>query len=133
MELFRQTANRKRSIHRRADDMWYADAVNWAAANGIVSGYGNGLYGPNDEITREQMAAMLYNYTKFIKADLPEKRVGAFVDDTKISSWAKEAVDAMYSAEILNGKGNNDFDPLGRAIRAEVVTMMMNFLEAIKN
>ena len=116
-----------------ADDMWYADAVNWAAANGIVSGYGNGLYGPNDEITREQMAAMLYNYTKFIKADLPEKRVGAFVDDAKISSWAKEAVDAMYSAEILNGKGNNDFDPLGRAIRAEVVTMMMNFLEAIKN
>ena len=112
-----------------ADGTWYADAVNWAAAKGIVSGYGNGLFGPNDEITREQMAVILYNYTKFIKADLPKKRVGAFVDDAQISTWAKEAVGIMYAAEILNGKGNNDFDPQGRATRAEVVAMMRSFLE----
>jgi|GEM_PF-1209258 len=116
-----------------AGGMWYADAVNWASANRIVSGYGNGLFGPNDEITREQMALMLHNYTKFIETNLPKKRVGVFVDNIKISTWAKEAVDAMYAAEIINGKGNNDFDPQGRATRAEVVTMMKNFLEIIKN
>lgn len=114
-----------------ADGARYAGAVNWAAANGIVSGYGNGLFGPNDEITREQMAVLLYNYTKFIGDDLPKKRIGAFVDDAQISTWAKEAVDAMYAAEILNGKGNNDFDPRGRATRAEVVAMMRNFFADI--
>jgi hypothetical protein len=46
-----------------ASGSWYADAVNWAASNGIVAGYGNGLFGPNDEISREQMAVILYNYT----------------------------------------------------------------------
>ena len=70
---------------------------------------------------------------KFIDTTLPKRRLGVFVDNTQISTWAKEAVDAMYAAEILNGKGNNDFDPQGRATRAEVVTMMRNFLEAIKN
>lgn len=114
-----------------ADGAWYAGAVNWAAANGIVSGYGNGLFGPNDEITRQQMAVILHNYTKFINLELPKKRIGAFVDDAQISTWAKKAVDAMYAAEILNGKGNNDFDPQGRATRAQVVAMMRNFLETI--
>ena len=116
-----------------ADGSWYANAINWADANGIVTGYGNGFFGPNDEITREQMAVMLYNYSKFIKAELPNGRVGAFVDTEQISTWAKEAVDAMYAAEILNGKGNNDFDPLGRATRAEVVSMMRNFIEIVEN
>ena len=68
-----------------------------------------------------------------VDADLPKKRIGTFVDDAQISTWAKDAVDAMYAAEILNGKGNNDFDPQGRATRAEVVAMMRNFLEAIGN
>ena len=112
-----------------ADDVWYADAVNWAAANGIVAGYGNGLFGPSDEITREQMAVMLYNYAGFIDAELPRKRIGSFADEAQIASWAKEAVAAMYAAEILNGKGQNNFDPQGKATRAEVVAMMRNFID----
>lgn len=114
-----------------ANNTWYTDAINWAAINGIVSGYGNSLFGPNDEITREQMAVMLYNYTKFIEVDLPQKRIGIFVDDAQISTWAKESVDFMYAADIINGKGNNDFDPQGRATRAEVAVMMRNFMEII--
>jgi len=109
---------------------WYADAVNWAAANGIVSGVGGNLFAPNDEITREQMAVMLNNYAKFVDAELPKEREGVFADEDKISSWAKEAVNAMYAAKILNGKGANDFDPQGRATRAEVAEMFKRFIEA---
>jgi len=110
------------------DDAWYAAAVNWAAANGIVAGYGDGRFCPNDEITREQMAVMLFNYTEYIDIELPKNRAGTFADDTEISFWAKEAVAAMYAAEIINGKGQNNFDPHGKATRAEVVTMMRSFL-----
>jgi hypothetical protein len=78
------------------------------------------------------MAVMLYNYSKFIDAALPKKRTGAVVDEAQISSWAKEAVAVMFAAEILNGKGQNNFDPQGRATRAEVVTMMRNFLVAVE-
>jgi hypothetical protein len=113
------------------DGRWYSGAVNWAAANRIVSGIGNNRFAPSNEITREQMAVMLYNYSKFINATLPHRRTGAFVDDAQINSWAKEAVAAMYAAEVLNGKGQNNFDPQGRATRAEVVAMMRNFLESI--
>jgi hypothetical protein len=113
------------------DGRWYSDAVNWAAANGVVAGVGNNRYAPSEEITREQMAVMLYNYSKFLDAELPNKRTGLFVDEAQISYWAKEAVATMFAAEILNGKGQNNFDPQGRATRAEVVAMMRNFLESI--
>ena len=109
-----------------------APAVNWAYANGIVSGMGDNLFAPNAEITREQMAVMLYNYAKFIDAELPKNRAGVFADEDKIGAWAKEAVNAMYAAEILSGKGGNNFDPQGNATRAEVAAMFMNFMEAGK-
>jgi hypothetical protein len=116
-----------------ASGSWYADAVNWAASNGIVAGYGNGLFGPNDEISREQMAVILYNYTNFSKATLPSKRSGAFVDAAQISPWARQAVSVMYAAEVLNGKGRNDFDPKSKATRAEVVSMMRSYLELVSD
>jgi|GEM_PF-2528335 len=114
-----------------AAGQWYTEAVSWAYANGIVSGVGGNLFAPNDEITREQMAVMLNNYAKFINAELPKNRVGVFADDDKISSWAKEAVNAMYAAEILNGKGANGFDPQGKATRAEVAQMFKNFMRFV--
>ena len=112
---------------------WYADAVAWAAENKIVEGYGNGNFGPHDEITREQMAVILYRYCNSKGINLPATRSSdSFTDNGSISSWATEAIDAMYKAEILNGKGNGIFDPQGKATRAEVTQMMMNFLESIK-
>lgn len=111
-------------------DAWYAAAVNWAAANGIVNGVGDNRFAPDDNITREQMAVILHNFAKTVDMELPQKREGDFADHADISPWAKEAVDAMYAAEVLNGKGGNNFDPKGNATRAEVATMFMNFLEA---
>ena len=116
-----------------ANSAWYADAISWAADNTIVSGVGDNLFAPNDEITREQMAVMLYNYCVFKGIEVPNTRtVGAFADADKISTWATETVNAMYAAKILNGKGGNMFDPQGTATRAEVAQMFMNFIEVIK-
>ena len=114
------------------DGAWYGDAVNWAVANHIVSGIGNDLFAPDAAVTREQMAVMLYNYAKAMHIQLPATRAtGSFADADQISAWAKEAVDAMYAAQILNGKGDGMFDPRGTATRAEVATMFMNFLAMI--
>lgn len=110
---------------------WYADAVTWAAGNGIVSGYGNGSFGPGDNITREQMAVMLYRYCLFAGLELPAVNEDFNITDASdMSSWAVEAVEAMYKAGILNGKDGGVFDPQGTATRAEVAQMMMNFNSA---
>ena len=112
---------------------WYYDAVAWAANNEIVSGVGGGRFDPDSSITREQMAVILYNYTKTAGIELPVIReVAAFSDANQISPWAVEALDVMYSAGILNGKGNGGFDPKGTATRAEVATLFMNFVNAMK-
>ena len=112
---------------------WYADAVNWAAEKGIVNGIGGGLFAPDTEITREQMAVILYNYSKAMNVKLPPTREASeFADAASIGEWATEAVNAMYQASVINGKENNVFDPQGKATRAEVATMLMNYLEAVK-
>ena len=116
-----------------ASDTWYSDAINWAASVGIVNGIGNNLFAPTQEITREQMAVILYNYCIFKGIELLAIREnGSFADADAVSDWAAEAVQAMYQAGILNGKGNGIFDPKGTATRAEVAQMFMNFMEAIK-
>ena len=115
-----------------ADDMWYTSAVNWAATTNIVSGIGDGLFVPEDNITREQMAVMLYNYCIAMSIELPMMReMVAFGDANQVSDWAKEAVAAMYMANILNGKDGSIFDPQGQATRAEVATMLLNFSDIL--
>jgi hypothetical protein len=108
---------------------WYTNAVNWAATNGIVSGYGDGRFGPSDDITREQMAVILNNYARFMGIELQSIRTGTFADDTAISSWAREAVNAMFEAGIISGVDDNRFDPQGGGTRAQVATLLRNFLE----
>jgi len=111
---------------------WYTDGVNWAAANGIVVGYGDGRFGPSDDITREQMAVILNNYARFMGIELPSVRTGTFADDAAISSWAREAVNAMFEAEILSGRGGDIFGPRATATRAEVASMLRNFLKTVE-
>jgi len=113
---------------------WYTDAVIWAYHNDIVSGYGDGKYGPNDNITREQLAAILNRYARFIDFTLPvEQEYTGFSDDAAISDYAMDSVKRFFEAGIINGKPGNIFDPKGNATRAEVATMLMRFLELIEN
>lgn len=108
-----------------ASTAYYAEATRWASANGIVSGYPNGNFGPNDPITRQQFAAILWRY-----AGSPAASRGQdFADESSISSYASTAVDWARENGIINGKGGNIFDPNGNATRAQAAVILRNFME----
>ena len=99
---------------------WYADAVLWATQEGIINGYGGGLFGTNDPVSREQIAVILWR-----DAGSPAAQAGTpFADEGSIASWAGQAVDWAQSSGILSGRENNRFDPQASATRAEVAVML---------
>ena len=107
-------------------DAWYAAGVSWAAANGITYGYGNGQFGPNDNLTREQLAVMLWRYVGNSAAD---ERVLNFTDADQASGYAMEALYWAIANKILNGYGDGHLDPSGMATRAQAAQMLKNFIE----
>ena len=116
-----------------ASGEYYTNAVAWANANGIVTGYGNGKFGPNDTITREQLAAILYRYAQFKKFGTSASAdLNSYVDAQSVSSYAVPAVQWACGAGIVNGKTGNKLDPKGSATRAEVAAMLMRFCENVK-
>ena len=106
-------------------EAWYAEAVRWAAAMGIVGGYGNGLFGPNDNITREQLAVMLWRYSGSPAATNKELH---FNDTDEISGYALEAMRWAVENGILNGYGDGWLGPNGLATRAQVAQMLKNYM-----
>ena len=113
-----------------ASDAWYHDAVQWATAECIVDGYG-GVYGPEDDITREQMALMLYRYTRYMGCGTAQggMEIREFSDYEAISDWALEAMTWAVNAGVLNGRGGGVLGPAGHATRAEAAQILMNFRE----
>lgn len=109
-----------------ADGVWYSDAVTWAAAQGIVGGYGNGFFGPKDPVTREQLAVMLWRYAGSPAAANRELR---FADAGMVSGYASEALCWAVENGILNGYGDGRLGPDGLATRAQVAQMLKNYLE----
>ena len=110
-----------------AKSAWYADAVNWAAASGIVEGKGNNKFDPNAAITRQEMAAILYRYSDLKGYDVSDvDSLRSFTDASKVASWAKEAMGWAVENYVINGKGNGTLDPTGTATRAEVAQILMN-------
>lgn len=109
-----------------ASDAWYSDAVAWAAQQGIVTGYGNGLFGPGDNITREQLAVMLWRYSGEPAATNKELR---FSDADSASDYALDTLRWAVENGIINGYGNGILDPKGLATRAQVAQMLMNYLK----
>ena len=109
---------------------YYANGVYWAAANGVVSGYGNNLFGPNDPITREQMATILYRYVQYKEYEtVVTGDVSSFTDGTAVSSYAVEPMNWAVGTGLLSGVGNNMIDPTGNATRAQAATILMRFCE----
>ena len=108
---------------------WYAEAVNWAAANGIVNGYGGGRFAPNDRITREQLAVMLWRYAGSPAVNDRELR---FADSDQAGDWALGALCWAVNQGIMNGKGGGILDPGGYATRAETAQMVKNFMERVQ-
>ena len=116
------------------DTMYYAPAVKWAATNGIMGGYGNGKFGPDDPITREQMAAILWRYAQYKGYDISvtEDSISDFNDVSAISDYAAPAMQWVCSEGIMFGKPGKILDPTGTAKRSEIATMLMRFLENVK-
>ena len=111
---------------------WYASAVNWAAGNGVVSGYGDGTFGPNDNVTREQVAMILYSFAKSKGYDVSEKAsLSSFADMSSVSTYAQEAMSWAAGAGLISGMGNNTIVPQGSATRAQFAVILMQFCEEI--
>ena len=109
---------------------WFAKAVAWAAANGIVNGYGDSLFGPNDPVTREQLAAILYRYAVYggMTAVTLEENLGGFADTAQLSAYAIQAMNWAVGQGLINGSGSN-LVPKAQATRAQVAAIIHRYLE----
>ena len=118
-------------FHDVAEDVWYTDAILWAADKGVVTGYSNGNFGPSDHINREQMALMMYRYAKDQGYSLDGAAdFSQYQDASYVSDFAQEAMAWAVGNGIITGKYNEtQLDPQGNATRAECATIMMRFLE----
>ena len=109
---------------------WYADAITWTAENGIFAGYGKDKFGPDDPITREQLAAIFYRYADYKGYDLTVKGdLDKFKDADKITDYAKTAMQWAVGSGLVKGKSGNLLDPQGTATRAEIAAMLHRFIE----
>ena len=118
-----------------AAGMYYAKAMAWGADKNIVSGYGNGIFAPDKNITREEVAVMIYNYAKAMGMDVSNiegMAVYEFTDYGDISDWAVTAVRFCINAGIISGRTDGSFDPNGFATRAEAASMLIRFTEYSK-
>ena len=113
-------------------DQYYSDAVAWASANNIVGGYGHGRFGPNDPITREQMATILYRYVQYKGYDTEiAGDISTFADGSQVSSYAVEAMNWAVGVGLISGVGSNALAPKGSATRAQVATILMRFCNSV--
>lgn len=113
-------------------DAYYAAYIDWAQQSGIVKGTGDRRFAPDEAITREQLAVMLTNYVAY--AQLSLKKVmepGQFADDGKISNYARDAIESMHQAGIINGRNDQRIDPQSTATRAEVATMLARLIRNV--
>ena len=109
---------------------WYGEAVRWAASEGIVSGYGNGKFGSNDPITREQLAVMLYNYEKNRGGNVKAAaNLSDNTDASQISAWALDALRWAVSEGIVGGTSSIALSPKGQATRAQTAAILMRYLD----
>lgn len=105
---------------------WYSDAVAWAVKHGITNGYGDGRFGPDDPITREQLAVFLYRYAKSRNFIVPANGKLTQPDASKIDSWALDAMAWAYSKEIIEEVDGN-LAPLDNALRHMIATALTRF------
>ncbi|MBQ3134234.1 MAG: S-layer homology domain-containing protein [Oscillospiraceae bacterium] len=113
-------------------EMYYSNAISWAVSVGIIAGYGNGTFGPEDDVTREQLAVILRQYAKVKGYDVSKSaELSVFVDSDRVSPWAREALEWACGQGLISGKGGGVLDPGGRATRAEVAAILMHFMEKV--
>ncbi|MGN1307762.1 MAG: S-layer homology domain-containing protein [Faecousia sp.] len=111
---------------------WYADAVAWAYTSGVVNGTSATQFSPEEPVTREQTAAMLYRYAKYMGQEISASgNLSVFRDADQVSEYAKVPMRWAVGQHILNGKGNATLDPTGTATRAEIAQILLNLSKVI--
>ena len=115
-----------------AAGMYYADAVDWAAANGIVTGVSDSAFAPGSAITREQLAAILYRYAQYKGYDVSASAdLGAYADAAQVSAYATAAMQWANASGLITGETSTTLNPQGSATRAQVATILMRFCEDV--
>ncbi len=109
---------------------WYATAVNWAASEGIVGGFGDGTFQPNAAITREQMASILYRYAEYKGLDVSARTDLSHYSDQP-SVWAEDVMQWAVAEGLLAGVTDDQLQPQGQATRAQVAAILQRFLENV--
>ncbi len=108
---------------------WYKDAVLWASENNIASGYGGGLFGPDDNITREQMAVMLYRYSQYKGYDVTAGAdLSGYIDAEDIGGWALTAMRWANDRGLITGRSDKELAPKAKASRAEIAAILYRFM-----
>jgi len=115
-----------------AADAWYVDTVKWAAANDIVSGFGDGKFGPGEPVTTEQLAALIYRIQQMLNR-VPAEAIEpkTFDDQDMASDWAAHNVNALLLQGLFNGIPGNLLNPQAPASRSEIASVLQRFLIAI--
>lgn len=113
---------------------WYTEAIEWAASKEIISGYGDGTFGPDDPVTREQLTAILYRFAQQKGMDTSTKSVQAslhqsFIDAQSISEYAIPSMQWAVCNGLISGFDDGTLQPQGKATRAQIATILMKFLE----
>ncbi len=112
------------------EGQWYSDAVAWAASNGVVNGISKTEFAPNRDITREQMALIIYRFAKMQGYDVNDKAdISRFADSEFVSDWAIDALCWANKTELISGVNKTTLSPKATATRAEVATILMRFCE----
>ena len=111
------------------DDEWFATAVNWAANVGVVNGFEDNTFRPNDAITREQLAAILCNYAAWKGEDVSARaELSRYSDAAAISSWATDVMRWAVAENLISGVTTDELQPQGAATRAQVAAILQRFL-----
>ena len=109
---------------------WYAQAVTWAVQDGIIAGYGGGLFGPNDPMTREQMATVLYSYALRRGYDVTARAdLSGYTDQGAISAYALEAMQWANGAGLMSGTSSTTLTPGGFVTRGQAATILVQFYD----
>ncbi|MBR4015807.1 MAG: S-layer homology domain-containing protein [Anaerotignum sp.] len=113
---------------------WYTDAIVWANANDVVSGYGDGMFGPTDDITREQMALMIMRYCAYKGMNTQARgSLETYTDKNKVSTWAETAVKWAIAEKLITGRTETTLEPRQTATRAEAASILMRFDQNIRS
>lgn len=114
-------------------DDYFGAAAAWGSENGIISGMGDGTFAPNGELTREQIAVILYRYAIFLNKDVTVNGdISGFADAAEVADYAKDALSWACALNIISGRDGNLLAPKGTATRAEIATMLVRFEEYVK-